>query len=94
MRVLVGGGFVRIAEGVTPDAVFAADAVEDVLSGEGVKSAIDGDGVGVRGKFFEDFDGTEGAGGFCQNFQDAGPDGCASQFTAFQNARDGVLFWH
>jgi len=62
---VVVDGFVGIAaaEGVAPDAVFPADAVSDALGGEGVEGAVDGDGVGFWGEFFEYFDGAERAGG-------------------------------
>lgn len=42
-------GLLFIAEGVAPDTVFAADAVDEFFAGEGVKGAIDGYGIGVGG---------------------------------------------
>lgn len=42
----VGGVFAGVAEGVAPDAVFAADAMDDGFFGVGVKGAVDGDGIG------------------------------------------------
>lgn len=71
----VGVAGAGVVEGVAPNAIFAADAVQDIFGGEGVEGAVDGDGIGVGREFFEDFDGAERARGFGEDFQDAGANG-------------------
>jgi len=90
----VGVSGARVVEGVAPDAVFAADAVENVFGGEGVEGAVDGDGIGMRRKFFEDLDGTEGTRGFGEDFKHARADGGAAEFGAFEEAGNGVVGGH
>jgi len=46
--------FSGVAGGVAPGAIFAADAVDEVLAGEGVKGAVDRHGIGGGGEFGED----------------------------------------
>jgi len=92
--MLVGGGFARVAHGVAPDAVLAADTVEHVFAGEGIEGAIDGDGIGVRGEFFEDVDGSQGAGGAGEDFEHAGADGGAAELGAFEEFGDGFVLLH
>ena len=85
------GGGVGVAEGVSPDAVFAADAVDDAFAGERVEGAVDGDGVGLRGEFFEDFDSAEGARGVGEDVEDAGADGGAAEFCLEEEAVDDAV---
>jgi hypothetical protein len=88
MGMLVGGGFVGVAEGVAPDAVFAADAVDDALGVEGVEGAVDGDGIGVRGEFFENLDRSQGARCAGKHIQHSCAHGSASQFGLFEEFFD------
>jgi hypothetical protein len=60
MGMLMGVGDVG-AEAVAKNAIFAPDAMKYTLAGEGVEGPVDGDGIGVRGEFSDDFDGAEGA---------------------------------
>jgi hypothetical protein len=72
-------GVLGVAQCVSPDAVFSADAVEDVFAGEGVEGTVDGDGIGVRGELFQHLNSTQRSAGFGEDFQDASANGRAAK---------------
>jgi hypothetical protein len=85
--MLMGRGFVR-ANAITPDTILTSDAVEDTLTGEGVEGAVDGNGIGVRREFPEDFDSTEGACGFEQYLKDAATNRRTAELGALEQLRN------
>ncbi len=91
VRVLVRGGLMGVAEGVAPDTVFAADAVDHAFGVEGVEGAIDGDGIGMRGQFFENFDRPQWPRRAAENIQYARPHGGSPQRGLFQELFDEII---
>lgn len=63
VAVLVGF-FGGVASGVAPGAIFAADSVHEMLAGEGVQRAVDGDGIGGWGQLGENRGDIKRRGGF------------------------------
>jgi hypothetical protein len=75
----MAGVGVSLADAVAPDLIVAADAVEELFAGQGVKGPVKSDTVDSLGQKFENLRCAEGLMALLENFQDSNADGGAAK---------------